>query len=120
MIFQEVGGKWLRVDSRDPAPPTLADILKDSEHMMEKSPYKGANTNTTKIKNWIYRYSILREGKWVENNIIGWRTALAHARKWQTDLFNNVRKVEILNLWTGEIIDLKEAERRAAKYAQKT
>lgn len=72
-----------------------------------------------KIKNdmhkFICRYNIIRDGKHIECNLIGWKTALAHARKWSTDLFNQPRKVEILNVWTGEIIDLAEAERRAAK-----
>lgn len=27
MIFRESGGKWLRVDSREQEPPTLANIL---------------------------------------------------------------------------------------------
>ena len=27
MIFRKVGGIWLRVDSREPKPPTLADCL---------------------------------------------------------------------------------------------
>lgn len=65
------------------------------------------------IKGYIYRYSILQDGKFVESKLIGWRTALAHARKWTTNLFTDVQKVEILNLWTGEIIELEEAERRA-------
>lgn len=69
------------------------------------------------IKQWISRYSILRNGKWVENKIIGWQTALAHARRWQTNLFDDrPQKVEILNIWTGEIITIEEAEERAKKY----
>lgn len=74
---------------------------------------------TTKVKTdmlkFISRYAIYRDGKCIETNVIGWRTALAHARKWNYDLFNNPRKVEILNIWTGEIIDIQEAEKRAAK-----
>lgn len=27
MEFRQVGGTWLRVDSREPKPPTLAEIL---------------------------------------------------------------------------------------------
>lgn len=83
---------------------------------LESISYKA---KTNRILSFIVRYNILRDGKSVETNIKGWRTALAHARKWQQDLFYNVRKVEILNLWTGEIISLQEAERRAIEYAQK-
>lgn len=69
--------------------------------------------------NWkplIYRYNILQDGKHVKCNILGWRTALATARKCTTNLFKEVKKVEILNLWTGEIISLEEAERRSKKF----
>ena len=75
-------------------------------------------TKCNKILKFIVRYNILRDGKTVESNIKGWRTALAHARKWQQDLFYHVRKIEIVNLWTGEIISLEEAEKRAIKYAR--
>lgn len=75
------------------------------------------NDNTlataNEVKKFIYRYNILVDGKHVETNIIGWRTALAHARKRCTDLFTEVKQIEILNLWTGEIITLNEAEKRA-------
>ena len=27
MIFREIGGKWQRVDSQEPTPPTLAEVL---------------------------------------------------------------------------------------------
>lgn len=75
-----------------------------------------------RLNNWIYRYSIHRNGKNVENDIIGWKTALAHARKYRKCLFdwdNQVIKVEILNLWTGEIITLDEAERRSAQFLKR-
>lgn len=61
----------------------------------------------------IYKYNILVDGKHVETNLLGWRTALAHARKHKSDLFTKVKRVEILNLWTGEIITLEQAERQA-------
>lgn len=86
--------------------------------MVEELDSISHKTKTNKILKFIVRYNILRDGKHVECNIKGWRTALAHARKWQQDLFYNVRRVEILNLWTGEIISLQEAEQRAKKYAQ--
>lgn len=75
--------------------------------------------NTYKCHPAIARYNLLRDGKHIECNILGWKTALAHARKWSTDLFDQPRKVEILNVWTGEIIDLAQAEKRAAEYALK-
>lgn len=65
------------------------------------------------------RYTIFRDGKAIENNIIGWQTALAHARKWSIDLFYNVRKIEIMNIWTAEILSLEEAERRTTEYLKK-
>ncbi len=68
---------------------------------------------TYDIKQYICRYTIYQENKVVERNIIGWKTALAHARKYTSDLFNKIKKVEILNIWTGEIIGLEEAEKRA-------
>lgn len=64
----------------------------------------------------INRYTIFRDGKAIENNLIGWRTALAHARKWSIDLFYNVRKIEIMNVYTAEIISLEEAERRTKEF----
>lgn len=72
------------------------------------------------IKKFIYRYSIYRDGKSIENNIIGWKTALAHARKWQYDLFDNPKKIEILNIWTGEIISIEEAEKRSKLCAKRS
>lgn len=79
--------------------------------------YKYANG----IKKWLYRYSILRQGKFVENNIIGWKTALAHAKKWKTNLFDErPQKVEILNIWTGEIITVEEAENRVKKCVKRS
>lgn len=68
------------------------------------------------IKHYICRYTIYQENKVVERNIIGWRTALAHARKYATDLFQTNKRVEILNIWTGEIISLEEAEKRVLNH----
>lgn len=85
----------------------------------EKSDLIYYLTKRNKILQFIVRYSIFQNGKSVETNIKGWRTALAHARKYTQNLFTEVKKVEILNLWTGEIIDLAEAERRAAAYARR-
>lgn len=65
--------------------------------------------------NFISRYCILINGKVVERKIIGWRTALAHARNRLNPLFEPNKIIEILNIWTGEIITLQEAEKRAAK-----
>jgi hypothetical protein len=78
------------------------------------------------IKAWIfgqkqiYRYTIYKENEKVEENILGWQTALAHARKYTKNLFDQPRKVEILNQWTGEIIRIEEAEERAKAYKKKT
>lgn len=73
-----------------------------------------------KISKWwlinTVRYTIYRNNERVETDIRNAKTALAHARKWQYDLFGNVRKVEILNQWTGEIVPLKEAEERYKKW----
>ena len=35
MTFQEVGGQWLRVDSRDPAPPTLAEVFNELQIIID-------------------------------------------------------------------------------------
>lgn len=71
------------------------------------------------IKNFIYLYTIYQDGKAVEHNLKGWRTALAHARRWTKNLFDDINhKVEILNIWTGEIIRLEEAEKRAKNLRQ--
>lgn len=67
-------------------------------------------------KSLVYKYNIYVDGKCVESNIIGWRTALKRARLRNTDLFQKPRKVEIHNAWTSEIIDIEEAEKRANKY----
>lgn len=80
----------------------------------------------TNIKPWIYgqkqiyRYTIYKESEKVEQNVLGWQTALAHARKYTKNLFDQPRKVEILNQWTGEIISIEEAEKRAKAYKKKT
>lgn len=74
---------------------------------------------TNGIKTFIYRYSILVDGKFKENNLLGWRTALAHARRYITNLFEKPKKIEILNIWTGEIINLEDAEKRAAQTLKK-
>ena len=50
----------------------------------------------------IYKYNILKNGKFIETNLLGWRTALAHARTHTGDLFGN-NKIEILCVETGEI-----------------
>lgn len=67
----------------------------------------------------IHLYTIYRDGKAVQNKILGWRSALAQARKWSRNLFNEPKKVEILNVWTGEIISLEEAEIKAAEWLKK-
>lgn len=67
------------------------------------------------IKNTlIYKYNILVNGKHVEFNLLGWRTALAHARTHTGNLFGKTI-VEILNLTTGEIITYEEATKRVAR-----
>lgn len=68
------------------------------------------NKNTTLI----YKYNILANGRHVETNLLGWRTALAHARNHRTNLFET-NIVEILNLSTGEIVTLEQAEKCAIR-----
>lgn len=67
----------------------------------------------------IPKYTIYRNNEKVETDVLGYRTALAHARKYTESLFIQVKKVEILNQWTGEIVSLQEAEKRAALYEAK-
>ena len=69
-----------------------------------------------RLKRWISRYMIYINGKCIESKIIGWRTALAHARNHYNPLFEPQKIIELVNVWTGEIITLQEAEKRAAKY----
>lgn len=66
-------------------------------------------TKYNKVLKFIVRYNILQDGKHVENNIKTWQQALAHAEKYKSNIFNK-HKVEILNLWTGEIVELEEAK----------
>ena len=77
-------------------------------------------TKEEQIKKWWLlkntKYTIYQNNKRVETDIPNWQAAIAHARKWQTDLFENVKKVEILNQWTGEIYSLEEAEERLKKW----
>ena len=61
----------------------------------------------------IYHYNVLVSGKHVETQLLGWRTALAHARYYMQDLFNPHVKVEILNTDTGEIVTVQDALKRA-------
>ena len=68
---------------------------------------------------FISRYNILIDGKHTKNGLIGWRTALATARKYYNPIFEPNKVIEILNVWTGEIITLAEAEKRAAKTRKK-
>lgn len=35
MTFRNVGGQWQRVDSQEPEPPTLADILKELDIIID-------------------------------------------------------------------------------------
>lgn len=77
----------------------------------EKIQYR---TKKGKILNWLCRYSVFQDGKQVVGGIIGWQEAIKIAGKYTQNLFNNVRKVEILNIWTGEIISLQEAEKKVA------
>lgn len=62
----------------------------------------------------IYKYNILVNGRHVEFNLLGWRTALAHARTHTGNLFE-LNRVEILNLSTGEIVTYEEAEKKTAR-----
>lgn len=50
----------------------------------------------------LYHYNILVNGIAMEFNLLGWRTARAHARRYLTNLFET-NQVEILCLDTGEI-----------------
>lgn len=73
-----------------------------------------------RIDKFLSRYTVYINGKAIKWNIIGWRCALAHARKYAVDIFtNSYNIVEILNIYTGEIVSLQEAERRAAKVAKR-
>ena len=65
------------------------------------------------VRKLIYRYNVLVDGKHVKCNIVGWRNAIYQARLRAPNLFDKPKKVEILNIWTGEIISLEEAENRA-------
>lgn len=57
----------------------------------------------------IYHYNIIDNGKHVECNLLGWRTALAHARERTSDLFNQNKQIEILCIETGEITIIQKA-----------
>lgn len=84
--------------------------------MVQKSWNKNSNSNMGNLKNTlIYYYNILVNGKHVETNLLGWRTALAHARTHTGDLFGK-QIVEILNINTGEIITIEEAEIKAKRH----
>lgn len=60
----------------------------------------------------IYKYNVLVNGRHVETNLLGWQTALAHARKHTGNLFGKMI-VEILNTGTGEILNIEQAEQAA-------
>lgn len=68
---------------------------------------------------FISRYNVIINGKHTKCNLIGWKTALATARKYYNPIFEPEKTIEILNLWTGEIVSLAEAEKRAAKMRKK-
>lgn len=70
------------------------------------------------VKKFMSRYNILQDGKHVECNLKTWKDALTHAEKYTSSIFRE-HIVEIVNVWTGEIITLEEAQRRAKEYAQK-
>lgn len=63
----------------------------------------------------IYYYNILVNGKHVETNLFGWKTAIAHARTHSGDLFGK-QIVEILNINTGEIVTLEQAEKAVKRH----
>lgn len=69
------------------------------------------------IINFMSRYTIYADGKPIIRNLKGWRNALNHAERWETNLFTETkRKIEILNIWTGEIVTLEEAKERAKNW----
>lgn len=58
----------------------------------------------------IYHYNIIDNGIHAECNLLGWRTALAHARERTSDLFEPNKQVEILCIETGEITIIQKAQ----------
>lgn len=71
-----------------------------------------SHTGPTQAAKWkshvlLHKYNILVNGQHVEFNLLGWRTALAHARNHTQDLFHPGKIVEILDLWTGEIYNIQ-------------
>lgn len=68
------------------------------------------------VKVYLSRYNILQDGKHVETNIKTWRDALAQAEKYTSNIIRE-HKVEIVNVWTGEIVTYEEALKRAKEYA---
>lgn len=60
-------------------------------------------------------YDVLLYGKPVHKHVLGWRKALKLAEKYEANLFYGENKVEILNIFTGEIVTLREAQRRVAQ-----
>ena len=81
--------------------------------VQSKRNENNVNNIPTAIKAFIYRYNVLVDGRHVKCNILGWRNALYQARIRAENLFEHPKKVEILNVWTGEIISLEEAEKMA-------
>lgn len=69
-------------------------------------------------KAYLSRYNILQDGKCVKSNVKTWKEALAHAIKYTSNILRE-HKVEIVNVWTGEIITYEEAQRRAKEWIKK-
>lgn len=63
-------------------------------------------------------YRIYRDNIIVGHYVWGWRSALKYAEKYAMDLFNNYHIIEIVNLNTGEVLSLEEAQKRTAKRAK--
>lgn len=70
------------------------------------------------VKVYLSRYNILQDGKHVKTNVKTWQNALAHAQKYTSNILKE-HKVEILNVWTGEIVTFEEAQKRAKKWAER-
>lgn len=85
---------------------------------MEKSQLIYFKSKRNKVLKFIVRYNILQDGKHVECGLKTWQEALKKAAKYENNIFKE-HKVEILNLWTGEILNINEARERAKSFNER-
>ena len=84
------------------------------------------NVENCHVKNYftiygkrIDAYRIYKNNLIVADYVFGWKQALKTAEKYAENLFEYGYIIEILNLFTGEVLSIQEARERANKFMKR-